>query len=159
MRARRVDGDVALTGAQTFSLGVESAALEVRLQNERASARAESARSRALALQGELMPALALEGKIEFADLGTLTRPYLETARVDGRLSAELRASGTLSEPRFHGTLAGEALALELPLYGVRLKDGSLKATVDGDHLRLESLTVRGGEGLQREGAAARAGG
>ena len=36
---------------------------------------------------------------------------------------------------------------MELPLYGVRLKDGSLKATVDGDHLRLESLTVRGGEG------------
>ena len=148
VRARRVDGDVALTGAQPFSLGVESAALEVRLQNERASARAEARTQLArLALQGELMPALALEGKIEFADLGTLTRPYLEAARVDGRLSAELRASGTLSEPRFHGTLAGEALALELPLYGVRLKDGSLKATVDGDHLRLESLTARGGEG------------
>ena len=148
VRARRAGGDVALTGAHSFALGLESAVLEVRLQGERATARAEARTELArLALQGELIPALALEGRIEFADVGTLTRPYLENARIDGRLSAELRASGTLREPRFHGTLAGEALALELPLYGVQLRDGSLRATVEGDRLTLESLTARGGEG------------
>jgi translocation and assembly module TamB len=148
VRARRADGDVTLAGAQSLTLGVESAALEVRFENARAIARAEARTPLArLALQGEVMPALALDGKIEFADLGTLTRPYLEAARLDGRLSAELHASGTLREPRFHGTLAGEALAFELPLYGVQLKDGSLKAIVEGDRVTLESLTARGGEG------------
>jgi translocation and assembly module TamB len=100
-----------------------------------------------LALEGEVMPALALRGKIEFAELGTLTRPYLREARLDGRLSAELRASGTLASPVLHGTLAGEALVFELPQYGVALREGTLQAVLEGDALKVESLAMRGGEG------------
>ncbi|HEV3007951.1 MAG TPA: translocation/assembly module TamB domain-containing protein [Burkholderiales bacterium] len=148
VRMRRADGDLALMGERTIQLGLESASLEARFSGGRATALLEAVSPMArVRLQGDLMPELALQGKVEFADLGTLTRPFLEEARLDGRLSAELRASGTLASPLLHGTLKGEALAFELPAYGVALKEGSLSATLDGNHLRLESLAARGGEG------------
>jgi translocation and assembly module TamB len=148
VRVRRVDGDVALSGARPVELGLERAALEVRFDAGRASGEAQAAsRIARVAVRGELMPSLALQGKLEFAELGKLTRPFLEQARIDGRLSAELRASGTLAKPVLHGTLAGEALAFEMPQYGVALKDGTLKAVLEGDSLKLESLAMRGGEG------------
>jgi translocation and assembly module TamB len=148
VRAQRATGDVALLGEREFALGLESAALEARFDGGRASGRLEARSALArVRMQGELMPALALEGKAEFAELGALTRPFLQEARLDGRFSAELRASGTLDAPRLHGTLVGEALAFELPAYGVAFKEGTLKAILEGDRLRLESLAARGGEG------------
>ena len=148
VRVRRAGGDIALTGARPIELGLERAALEVRFDAGRARGEAQAAsRVARVAVQGELMPSLALQGKLEFEELGTLTRPFLEQARIDGRLSAELRASGTLAKPLLHGTLAGEALAFEMPQYGVALKDGTLKAVLEGESLKLESLALRGGEG------------
>ena len=147
-RLRRADGDLALRGERAMDLGIEQASVEVRFAEGRASGKAQAAsRAARLALEGEVLPALALQGTIHFQELGTLTRPFLEQARIDGRLSAELRASGTLKQPVLHGTLNGEALALELPLYGVTLKDGALRAVLEGESLRLESFSARGGEG------------
>jgi translocation and assembly module TamB len=148
VRVRRTGGDVALTGERAMDLGLERATLEVRFIEGRAIARAEAvSRIAKLAVQGELMPALALQGKVEFTELGTLTRPFLDQARVDGRLHAELRASGTLASPLLHGTLEGAALALELPVYGIALKEGTLKAVLEGNSLKIESLAARGGDG------------
>jgi translocation and assembly module TamB len=148
VRMRRTSGDLALIGEGMTDLGLERASLEARFSNGRALGSAEIvARVAKIVLQGEITPALAVQGKVEFAELRTLAGPFVEGARVDGRLSGELRASGTLSAPVIHGTLNGEALAFELPLYGLALKDGKLVATLEGDSLRLESLTLRGGEG------------
>jgi translocation and assembly module TamB len=148
LRVRRADGDVALLGEREFPLGLESAMLEAEFRGDRASGRLEARSPMAqVRLEGALLPELALQGKIEFAELGTLTRPFLEEARLEGRLSAELRASGTLAEPRLHGTLRGEALAFEWPAYRLALKEGSLTAFLEGDELRLESLAARAGEG------------
>jgi translocation and assembly module TamB len=120
----------------------------VTFEEGRATGSAEIvARIARVVLRGEIMPALSVQGEVEFADLGTLTRPFLEAARLDGRLSAELRASGTLESPLLHGTLRGEGLALALPTYGVALKEGSLTALLEGTELRLESFVARGGEG------------
>jgi translocation and assembly module TamB len=155
LRVRRADGDLALLGGRDIApdgrdiaLGLERATLEARFSEGRTVAHAEAvSRIAKLAVDGEIMPALALQAKIEFAELGTLTRPFLDQARLAGRLSAELRASGTLARPRVHGTLEGSALAFELPAYGVVLQEGSLVASLEGDRLRIESLAARGGEG------------
>jgi translocation and assembly module TamB len=148
VRMRRASGDLALIGESQTQLGLERAVLEARFSNGRAVGSAEIvARVAKAVLQGEITPSLAVQGKVEFAELRTLVGPFVEGARVDGRLSAELRASGTLAVPVVHGTLNGEALAFELPLYGVALKEGKLVATLEGDSLRLESLSLRGGEG------------
>jgi translocation and assembly module TamB len=148
LRLRRSGGDLALIGDELIELGVESASLEARFADGRVRGNAEVVtRVARLALQGEVSPTLAVQGKVEFADLGTLARPLLPEARLQGRLAAELRATGTLASPLLHGTLTGEALAFALPLYGVALKDGTLKAVLEGDSLKIESLAARGSEG------------
>jgi len=148
VRMRRAGGGLALLGERDIDLGLERVTLEAQFIEGRAVARGEAtSRIAKLVVQGEVMPTLALEGKVEFAELGMLTRAFLDDARLDGRLSADLRASGTLASPRLHGTLTGEALAFELPLYGVALKEGTLKAVLEGEGLTIESLAARGGEG------------
>jgi len=146
---KRAAGDIGLAGPDgVIDLGIESVALEARFAAGRATASAEIvARAARVVLQGQVAPTLEVQGKIEFTELRTLARPLLEDARVDGRLSAELRATGTLKEPVIHGTLSGEGLGFELPAYGMALKDGTLEAVLEGDRLRIESFAVRAGEG------------
>ena len=118
VRLRRAAGDLRLAAPEgAIDLGLQSAALEARFAGGRTTASADIvARVARIVLQGEVMPALAVQGKVEFAELRTLARPLLDdAARVDGRLSATLRATGTLKEPVIHGTLSGEALTFELP--------------------------------------------
>lgn len=149
VRLRRTAGDLGLVGADgVIELGLEKATLEARFAGGRTTASAEIvARVARLALQGQVMPELALQGKVEFAELRALARPFLEEGRVDGRLSAALRVTGTLKAPVLHGTLSGEALTFELPAYGIALKEGTLTAVLEGDRLRIESFVVRAGEG------------
>jgi translocation and assembly module TamB len=149
VRARRASGDVGVASADgVIELGLSAASVEARFAGGRTTASADIvARVARVVLQGQVAPELALQGKVEFAELRTLARPLLEEARVDGRLSAELRVTGTLKEPLVHGTLSGEGLGVELPAYGVTLKDGTLTARLEGDHLNVESFSVRGGEG------------
>src|SRR6185436_13501427 len=149
VRARRASGDVGVASPDgVIELGLSAASLEARFAGGRTTASADIvARVAHVVLQGQVAPALALQGKVEFAELRALARPLIEEARVDGRLSAELRVTGTLKEPLLHGTLSGEGLGVELPAYGVTLKDGTLTARLEGDHLNVESFSVRGGEG------------
>jgi translocation and assembly module TamB len=149
VRLRRTGGDVALASADgVIDLGLQSAALEARFAGGRTTASAQIvARVARVALQGQVAPELALQGKVDFAELRTLAGPLFQEGRVDGRLSAELRATGTLKAPVIHGTLSGEALAFELPAYGIALKEGTLAAVLEGDRLRIESFALRAGEG------------
>ncbi|HEU5175832.1 MAG TPA: translocation/assembly module TamB domain-containing protein [Burkholderiales bacterium] len=149
VRARRASGDLGLAGPDgVIDLGLSAASVEARFAGGRITTSAEIvARVARVVLQGQVAPELALQAKVEFAEVRTLARPLIEEARVDGRLSAELRATGTLKQPVIHGTLSGEGLSFELPAYGVALKDGTLSARLEGDHLKVESFSVRGGEG------------
>ena len=149
VRLRRTSGDLALAGPDgVIDLGLQSAAVEARFDGGRTSASAQIvARVARVVLQGQLAPELALQGKVEFAELRTLARPLFEEGRVDGRLGAELRATGTLKAPVIHGTLSGQGLTFELPAYGIALKEGTLAAVLEGDRLRIESFAVRAGEG------------
>jgi translocation and assembly module TamB len=91
--------------------------------------------------------ALALEGRIRFADVRVLSRALLADGRMEGKLAGELTAGGTLGEPQLRGEVRGEALALELPPYGVFLRNGALHAKLQGDRVQLDSFTIQGGEG------------
>ena len=148
VRVRRAAGDLALVGEEAIELGLERAALEVRFADGTATGKADIAsRVASVALQGQITPTLSVQGKVEFAELRALAGPLIEGAHIDGRLSAELRLSGTLNAPVFHGTLSGEKLLFELPPWGVALKDGTLKATLEGDALRLDSFSIAGDKG------------
>ena len=161
LRLRRAGGDLELIGDSPLALGLGETALEARFAKSRVVVRAEAAsRFGNLDLGGEITPAadaqglglgrdsaLALQGKVAFADMRLLSRALIEGGRLDGKLSADLKATGTLGEPLLRGELRGDALALEFPPYGVFLRNGELRASLQGDRLEIESFSMRGGEG------------
>jgi translocation and assembly module TamB len=158
---RRAGGDLTLTEGGPMALGLDKAALDARFENGRIKAKgAVTTRFASVALEGELTPesgaeglgitaqsALAFDARVSFADLRALTRPMVSEARLDGRLNAELRGSGTLASPTLSGTVHGEAIALDVPPYGIFLKNGELRGELEGDRLRLTSFSIQGGEG------------
>lgn len=158
---RRASGDLTLVEGAAIDLGLRSASLDARFDDGRLSAKANvETRFGTAALQGELAPApqagglgfaaaspLSFEARVDFAGLRSITQPLLAQARLDGRLRAELRGSGTLGAARIHGTLQGDALSLDFPPYGVYLRNGVLRAELEGDRLRLEEFSIQGGEG------------
>jgi len=161
LRIRRADGDLELLGESPIELGLREATVDASFAKSRVTLRARAAsRFGDLDAGGEITPAadaegfaidarsvLALEGRIAFADVRLLSRALLEDGRLEGKLSAELKASGTLGEPLLRGEVRGEALALELPPYGVFLRNGALRASLQGDRLQIDSFTIGGGEG------------
>lgn len=161
LRVRRAGGDLEILGDSPLALGLGETAIDARFASSRVVLHAEAAsRFGRLDLGGEITPpanaagfglgadsALALEGRIAFADVRVLSRALLPDGRLDGKLSAELKASGTLGEPLLRGEVRGDALALELPPYGVFLRNGELRASLQGDRLEIESFRIRGGDG------------
>jgi translocation and assembly module TamB len=158
---RRSAGDVTLIEGGTLALGLEKAQLDARFTDGRVHATADIASRYAVATaKAEVTPEpgapglgltpgsrLAFDASVGAVDLRVLAQPLLTDARIEGRLSAELRGRGTLGNPNVGGTLRGDAIAFEMPPLGVFLRNGALRATLEGDSLRVSELTIQGGEG------------
>jgi len=161
LRLRRSGGDLALVAEQPFQLGLESLALDARFTPAGVGARMDVvSRAASGALTGQLGrdatagpvgigpdSALLLQGQLELAGARVLARQFQGEARIDGHLVANLDVRGTLGTPRLGGVVRGRALAFEVPTWGVYLKNGALRAALDGDTLQVESFSVSGGEG------------
>jgi translocation and assembly module TamB len=148
LRVRRAGGDIALRADEPIELDLERLVLEARFAQGTARAEVEAvSRIARLSARGQVLPRLAVEGKVDFAELRALVKPFDANFHLDGRLAAELRLTGTLAKPEFHGTLLGDAIALDYPPYGVALKDGHFRAILQGDSLELETFEIRGGDG------------
>lgn len=158
---RRSAGDITLIEGGTLALGLEKAQLEARFTDGRVHATADIASRYATATaKAEVTPEpgapgpgitpaspLAFDARIGAMDLRVLAQPLVTDARIAGRLSAELRGSGTLGKPSVGGTLRGDDIAFELPPLGVFLRNGALRATLEDDSLRVSELSIQGGEG------------
>ncbi len=161
LRLRRAKGDLVLQDERPIALGLESIALDARLTSAGIGLRLDViSRYATAALAGQVSrdPAagavglgknseLAMQGQLELAHAKLVAQPLLGDARFDGRLMATLEASGTLGAPVFSGTVRGDALTFEYPPYGIYLKDGALRARLEGDTLRVERFSIRTGEG------------
>ena len=154
-RLRRSSGDVELlVEGEAYPVEVSAATLDARIEAGRIMLRLEAdSRYGKLAVEGSvgaaLKPQSPLEAHARFdaAALGAIAQPFVTLGRVDGRLWADLRIAGTLGDPRYSGTLRGENLSVEVPPYGVFLKDGAFAAALEGERLRVQSFSIRGGEG------------
>ncbi|HEX7055452.1 MAG TPA: translocation/assembly module TamB domain-containing protein [Burkholderiales bacterium] len=161
LRVRRSRGDLAMLGDRALELGLEALSIDARFAANGIAARMDIA-SRIVdgALGGQIGRApgkgglglgsaspILLQGGLDLASLRVLAGPYLPEGRVDGKLSADVDISGTLGAPLFNATLRGQGLGLELPPYGVYLRDGELTARLEGDRLRIDKLSLRGGQG------------
>jgi translocation and assembly module TamB len=67
--------------------------------------------------------------------------------RVGGTLNADVALSGTRSAPQWDGQLSADQLSVRALLEGVDLKDGRLRARLQGTRLDITELFLRGGEG------------
>ena len=90
---------------------------------------------------------LQLDVKADIATLRPFNALFGTAALIDGRLALNLRGTGTLAQPRLIGTIAGDAMRIEVPLHGVYLRDGKLAAELTPTGLVLKEFALRGGEG------------
>src|SRR4029079_4528513 len=91
--------------------------------------------------------ALAFAAEIEVAELRQLTEALWTQARIAGRVAATLRGAGTLAKPELSGTLRADALALDVPPWGIALRDGRLRAELEANRLRVTEARIAGGDG------------
>ena len=161
LRVRRTQGDITVLGERPIDLGLQAVSLDARFTSAGVAAKMDiAARLLNGALGGQVGRApkagglglglgspIVLQGNVELANLGVLAGPYLRQGRADGKLSADVAVSGTLGTPAITATVRGEALALDLPPYGVYLRDGALVARLENDVLQVEQFSVRGGRG------------
>jgi translocation and assembly module TamB len=75
-------------------------------------------------------------------------QPWLSTAAVlDGTAHVELAGHGTLRALELSGSLRGDDVRLDVPQYGVHLREGRLRASVHDNTLVLDDLAFTGGDG------------
>lgn len=67
--------------------------------------------------------------------------------RVQGALDADIRVSGTVDSPQLQGRLGGSRLNIRSVLDGVDLHEGTLQASLQGQRLTIDALTLQGGTG------------
>lgn len=68
--------------------------------------------------------------------------------RLRGALAADVALGGTRDDPRFNGRLAADDLALRSVVEGVELRNGRLRAQLEGQRLRVDEFVLYGaGEG------------
>jgi translocation and assembly module TamB len=163
VQLRRQSGDLAIAfDEEPFALGLENAVLDARFTDAGVALKLDAAsRYGKLAMSGEVgnspdargalafgpQSPLSMNVRLDAAALSVLAQPYVTQARVDGRLWAELQASGTLGAPRVAGGLRGEGLKLEMPPYGVYLRNGTFVAELGEEILRLKQFSIQAGTG------------
>lgn len=77
--------------------------------------------------------------------------------RLRGSLAADVAFGGVRSDPRLVGRLAADDLALRSVVEGVELRDGRLRARLEGQKLLVDELVLHGaGEGVQEGTVTAR---
>jgi translocation and assembly module TamB len=67
--------------------------------------------------------------------------------RLRGSLAADVALSGRRNDPQFSGTLAADDLALRSVVEGVELRNGRLRARLEGQRLQVDEFLLHGAEG------------
>jgi len=161
LRLRRAGGDLVVLGERPLELGLQSVVLDARFTNAGVGARLDVASRLATAALGAQLgrvkeggalglgpdSPLLVQGQLELANARLIAQPLVPDARIDGRVGVDLEASGTLGKPVFAGAVRGDALLFELPLYGVYLEKGELRARIAEERLTVERFSIEGGAG------------
>jgi translocation and assembly module TamB len=169
---RRVSGDIDVLAenaeglARRVRAGVRDASVRLQTQGERLLLSANWASERAGNAQAQIASRLVrgggagwqwpeqapLEGRIraELPRIGIWSLLAPPGWRLRGTLGADVRVAGTRAQPLLAGAIQADNLALRSVVDGIELRDGRLRARLDGDRLRVEQFVLRGagtGEG------------
>jgi len=167
---QREQGDIAITGDETaamdlrrlsLALTATDNAVEVAFDADSANMGTATARIKTRVAKREgnwRLPrdaALAGNAAAEMRTLAWLRIFLPELDRVSGRLAGQATLGGTVAEPRLTGTLAGDGIALRALGPGLDLRDGRLRATLDGKLLKIDEFRINAGKGrITAEGNA-----
>lgn len=153
VEVRRAAGDIAILQPAPLQLGLGDAALTARFDRGAASLTLQAAsRLGALSAKGTAASlsrdaAINLEAQVELDDIRAIAGTLPANVRVGGRAAAVLQARGTVAAPEIAGRLSADALSVHYPPYGIYLDAGTLRANLEGESLRVQELTLRGGDG------------
>ena len=157
VRLELASGDAQLAGAplglRTFTidaaLGASVAHVTANVTGQRlgrADLRADlsAAKGRALLARTSLLDA-QLDAEVEsIRALGGLLGI---SARVEGRGSFALAASGTVGKPQLRGSVNADGLRFDWPSAGIALREGTLRARLAPDVLHVDALTFAAAKG------------
>lgn len=161
IRVRRESGDLVFRTEPRLALGLSTLELDAGLVDERATGSL-TARGREVTLdvRGEALPVgagaaagLALESPLSLAarlDVPSLApfAAFLRTrASFDGRVHAELTASGTVGKPVWQGQLDASGIHVVSPPFGIDWHDGRVRAEISENSVRVSELSIAGGTG------------
>ena len=143
-------GITTLTLAGTFHDDALDARANVRLgarrhaerHASRSALRAVRHRERSIRQRRCASPCAPRCRRLPFSSRGSAPRPRSTAAP-----NSTSRARGTLGNPLWSGTLAGEMLQVDAPQYGVHIGDGQLRAHLVPAGLALDSCGSAGGDG------------
>jgi translocation and assembly module TamB len=154
VRIERERGDIVVAADPAVAVGLSRLAVEAKFVDDAVTATgaldgtnvgvvALDARSTGLARDAQLAGHL----KADVSTLRVLDEMIGTTAIVDGRAALDLALGGTLGAPTFGGRATADALRIDVPQYGVALRDGRVRARLEGDRLVLDELSIRGPDG------------
>ncbi|MFG5779528.1 translocation/assembly module TamB domain-containing protein [Comamonas sp. J-3] len=150
---------------QTITAGIRTAQVELNVQDRQVQAQVRWDSANAGQLTADLQTALQYDGKdylaanlapdaplsgsikAQMPDLGIWASFAPPGWRVAGSLTADVKLSGHLQDPRWGGTMAADKMRIQSQLDGVDLRNGSLRAQLNGNELVLQNLHFDGGEG------------
>jgi len=149
----RESGDVVSSGDTPLPLSLEQLRLDASVIDDALDAtltlqaRSASGRVHATIAALDRNAALKLDGRIEIGSLRALDPLIGTNALVKGQATLVVAGSGTLGTPQITATLAAANLGIEAPQYGVRLRDGTLRAELTATTLILQEFSIFADEG------------
>jgi translocation and assembly module TamB len=161
--AERSQGDLRIktdsTSGQSTAAGLRQAKVLVRMQNEQLTAELNWDSAQMGQAKAQLQSQLSRQTDgwqwSEQAPLSGSVRASLPQIgawsvlappgwRVQGTLDADLTLSGTRSQPQWQGRLQADQLAARSAVQGIEFSQGQMQASLKGQTLVLERLSLRG---------------
>jgi translocation and assembly module TamB len=99
---------------------------------------------------------LSIRVRADSVDLGFLEAMVPVVRETTGRLSADFGIAGTWRQPELTGTVAVRGAGATLPALGVRYDDMFGRLALSGDTIRMDTLSLRSGEGTATIGGFVR---
>ncbi len=146
-------GDLVLPTDPPVPLGVRTIAIDAKLARDaidavaRVDARVVSVQATASTSGVTPGSSLKAQGTATLVNLKPFEGLIGTTAIVDGRLQLAFAADGTLRQPNVTAKLVGDGMRIDAPVYGVALRDGTLRATLAERTLRLEEFVATADRG------------
>lgn len=169
----RQSGDVTLGAKSPLRIGLESLAIDIKLGERgigftaavRSAVASASAQGFVRPVAGDGPARYTAASPFDFTAEANVARLEPFAAFIDtpmlirGAAQARLRGTGTLADPLITGPVTAEGLNIALPAEGIDLTGGTLRAMLTAREVRIDSFSIRGGEGvLTAQGTLARIG-